>query len=143
MRGNDLLPEIALAASLIVLKRDAVCLVYRDSPPMAGLWSFPGGRLEPGESPADAARRELAEETGLSVGPLLPLGDFDPTGEGAIELNVFAAHWQSGEPVAASDAADAQFCPLQVLADVPLTPRARLACQCHHRAMPGSAALTR
>ncbi len=119
------LPDMALAASIVVLKRDAVCLVRRDQPPMAGLWSFPGGRLEPAESPADTARRELAEETGLTVGQLLPLGDFDPTGEGAIRLNVFAARWQGGEPVAASDAADARFYPLQVLADVPLTPGAR------------------
>lgn len=119
------LPDMALAASVIVLKRDAVCLVRRKAPPMAGLWSFPGGRLEPGETPADAARRELAEETGLSVGQLVPLGAFDPAGEGAIELNVFAARWRGGEPVAASDAAEASFFPLQVLADMPLTTGAR------------------
>ena len=118
-------PNRTRAASVIVLKRDAVCLVRRDRPPMAGLWSFPGGRLEPGETPAEAARRELAEETGLSVGGLVPLGDFDPTGEGAIALNVFAASWQGGDPVAASDAADARLWPLQVLADLPMTPGAR------------------
>jgi ADP-ribose pyrophosphatase YjhB (NUDIX family) len=118
-------PDIERAASVIVLKRDTVCLVRRDRPPMAGLWSFPGGRLEHGETLTEAARRELAEETGLTVGPLFPLGDFDPTGEGAIQLNVFAASWQGGDPVAASDAADARFWPLQVLADVPLTPGAR------------------
>ena len=118
------LPDRALAASVIVLKRNAVCLVRRDRPPMAGLWSFPGGRLEPGETPGQAARRELAEETGLSVGQLVLLGDFDPTGKGAIDLNVFAARWQGGEPIAASDAAEARFCPLQVLADMPMTPGA-------------------
>jgi len=118
-------PHLIAAASVIVLKRDAVCLVRRDRPRKAGLWSFPGGRLEPGETPEAAARRELAEETGLSVGDLVPLGDFDPTGEGAIRLNVFAASWQGGEPLAASDAADARFWPLQALADVPLTPGAR------------------
>ena len=117
--------EKMLAASLIVLKRDAVCLVRRERPPRAGLWSFPGGALEPGESPGQAARRELAEETGLSVGQLVPLGDFDPTGEGTIQLNVFSARWQGGEPVAASDAADARFYPLQLLADVPMTPGVR------------------
>ena len=118
-------PDRALAASVIVLKRDAVCLVRRQAPPMAGLWSFPGGRLEPGETAAAAARRELAEETGLSVGRLVPLGNFDPTGENAIGLEVFAAHWRDGEPVAASDAAQAGFFPLQIIADMPLTPGAQ------------------
>ncbi len=91
---------------------------------MAGLWSFPGGRLVVGESPADAARRELAEETGLSVGRLVRLGSFDPTGGDNMRLAVFAARWQGGEPVAASDAVAAGFWPLQALADMPLTPGA-------------------
>lgn len=38
-----------------------------------GLWEFPGGRLEEGETPTAAARREVAEETGWQVGPLEPL----------------------------------------------------------------------
>jgi len=34
---------------------------------LAGYWEFPGGKIEPGEAPADAARRECLEETGLEV----------------------------------------------------------------------------
>jgi 8-oxo-dGTP diphosphatase len=42
-------------------------LVKRVNEPGAGLWSLPGGRVEPGETDADAVVREVAEETGLQV----------------------------------------------------------------------------
>lgn len=44
-------------------------LIRRAHAPSAGLWSLPGGRVERGESDADAVVRELREETGLDVVP--------------------------------------------------------------------------
>lgn len=52
----------------------------------AGQWALPGGRLDPGESPADAALRECAEELGLELGPDDVLGMLDdyPTRSGYV-----------------------------------------------------------
>jgi len=57
-----------LAASVVVCdEHDRVLLIKRGHEPAKGLWSLPGGRVRPGETPAQAARRETREETGLSV----------------------------------------------------------------------------
>jgi len=66
--------EIALALPL----RDRRVLVVRRAPEshLAGLWEFPGGKIETGEQPARAAARELREETGLVATELEPLGLF-------------------------------------------------------------------
>jgi 8-oxo-dGTP diphosphatase len=49
-------------------------LVRRGREPGRGLWSIPGGRVEPGESEPDAVRREVAEETALDVRVLRLVG---------------------------------------------------------------------
>ena len=63
-------------AAVVVLEHRGRWLVQRrpSSGLLGGLWEFPGGQIEPGESPVDAARRELREETGLEAGPLRPVG---------------------------------------------------------------------
>jgi ADP-ribose pyrophosphatase YjhB (NUDIX family) len=55
---------------VVVLRDDSVLLVRRGRPPAEGSWSLPGGAQELGETAEAAARRELAEETGLAVGAL-------------------------------------------------------------------------
>ena len=54
-----------LAASIAVFRDGKVLLAERTKPPSASLMSLPGGLVEPGERLADAALRELAEETGV------------------------------------------------------------------------------
>jgi A/G-specific adenine glycosylase len=52
-----------------VIRKDGRILITRrkESGLLGGLWEFPGGKVEPGESPAEACKREIAEEVNLSV----------------------------------------------------------------------------
>jgi 8-oxo-dGTP diphosphatase len=63
--------DIALA---VPLRAGRVLVARRtEEQHQGGLWEFPGGRIESGEEPADAARRELEEETGLRATGVEPL----------------------------------------------------------------------
>lgn len=69
-------PRPHVRAAVVVLRDRAHWLVQRRplSGLLGGLWEFPGGKVEVGERPRDAAVRELREETGLRAGPLRPRG---------------------------------------------------------------------
>jgi 8-oxo-dGTP diphosphatase len=108
------------AAGVICFRGAEVLLIRRGTPPRLDEWSLPGGRIEWGEAAADAALRELAEETGVKA-RLLGLIDvvdglfLDESGACARHyvLVDYAAVWLSGEPVAGDDAAEARFWPLE------------------------------
>ena len=61
------------AVSVAIFHDGAFLLVKRGREPSKGLYAFPGGRVDAGESDEEAVRRELAEETGLTVATLQPL----------------------------------------------------------------------
>ncbi|UPT61678.1 MAG: NUDIX hydrolase [Hyphomonadaceae bacterium JAD_PAG50586_4] len=107
----------APAVGVVCLRGDNVLLVQRGAPPMENRWSIPGGRIEWGERAADAALRELKEETNCEA-ELVGLVDvvdavFTRRGEheawGHYVLIDYAARWVSGEPQAGDDARDAHF----------------------------------
>ncbi len=112
---EDLRPVAAVG--VVCLRGDEVLLVRRGNPPRAGEWSIPGGRIEPGERAADAALRELVEETAVEA-DLIELIDvvdaiFENKDGSLITRHYvlidYLAIWQSGEPVAGDDAAEARF----------------------------------
>jgi 8-oxo-dGTP diphosphatase len=62
-------PEKTLTVSAAVIRRDGRILICRRRTDQdhAGKWEFPGGKVEPGEQPEDALRRELQEELGIQT----------------------------------------------------------------------------
>lgn len=110
MRSEPVTSKPVAAVGAICLRGDDVLLIRRAKPPLAGAWSLPGGRIEPGERAAEAAARELAEETGIEA-ELVGLVDvvdalFDSHHYVLVD---FAFRWRAGEPQAGDDACEACF----------------------------------
>ena len=106
------------AAGMLVVKDDSVLMLERAHPPRIGFLDIPGGFMEANESIEGSARRELREETGLTVGKVESLGFYWDTyfirgfGRFPVMNFYFAARWRRGTPVAADDAAHAAWVPL-------------------------------
>ena len=93
-------PRVVVGAAL--RSGDKVLAAARSYPPeLAGLWEFPGGKVEPGESEPEALRRECREELGVEIEVGGRIGDDQVTGGGRYLLKVYSARLRSGEPHAA------------------------------------------
>jgi len=104
-------PVVGVGA--VVVRDGRALIVRRGHEPRKGEWSLPGGMLDLGESLADAARREVKEETGLDVeiGPIIETFDrVHRDDQGRIRYHFvivdFVCWSASGEAVAGSDAED-------------------------------------
>jgi 8-oxo-dGTP diphosphatase len=88
-----------VAAGLIVRAGEILICQRRPDQPMALLWEFPGGKIEPGESPEQALSRELNEELGITarIGGRVTHIRHNYRHGGAVDLQFFAVHEFAGE----------------------------------------------
>jgi 8-oxo-dGTP diphosphatase len=114
-------PELCVGAIAVV--DDRLLMIRRGRPPGAGLWSLPGGRVEWGETVAEAVVRELREETGLegvcegTVGWVERIGD----SYHFVVIDFLVTVLDPEPPVAGDDAAEVAWVPLGDVAELKLT----------------------
>lgn len=109
-------------AGAVVVRDGRALLVKRAREPFLGWWDVPGGYLEYGEHPEDAARRELKEETGLDIRIVRLLGvyvsRYGPTEQRTLDL-IYLAEVAGGEERPADDASEIRwFAPGELPAEV-------------------------
>ncbi len=107
----DSMSKPVLAASIAVFREGKVLLAQRGKAPARGLFSLPGGRIEPGERMTEAVLRELKEEVGLSAeiaGFVDHVEHIEHGPDGALVAHAvicaFAGHWRAGEPTLSEEA---------------------------------------
>lgn len=121
-----------IGALAVVLHESKVLLVQRNKQPDAGLWGFPGGHVEWGETVQEAAVRELREETGVAAEPMAYIENLDlllRDSDGLVRAHYLlvgvACRYVSGDPVAADDARDARWFSIDQIAagNLPMSDR--------------------
>lgn len=113
-------PQLCVGA--VTLSAGRLLLVQRATAPGRGLWSLPGGRVELGETLAEACIRELLEETGIEgvCGELIGWVERMSDDYHFVILDFAVTPFGFDPPRAASDASDARWIPLDEVSDLPL-----------------------
>lgn len=118
-----------IAASVAVLRGDRVLLAARGRPPLDHIWSLPGGLVESGETLAEAALRELKEETGVEaelIGLIRPIEYIDRDERGRVKhhfvICAHAARWLAGEGEIGPEALAIRWARQGEIGDEPTTP---------------------
>jgi 8-oxo-dGTP diphosphatase len=119
------MPEVPCVGAVVHDGAGRLLLIRRGHAPSAGLWSVPGGRVEAGETEAEAVVREVAEETGLRVVPRSVVGRVRIPGDGVVFT---VTDWlctlaePDQVPVAGDDADDVLFVDAAALAALEMAP---------------------
>ena len=113
-------PIVAVGA--VVVDHDRLLLVRRGRGPAAGSWSVPGGRVEVGETLAEAVTRELREETGIEgvCGPLLGWAERIDESDHFVILDFEVTLVGDDAVVAGDDAAEAVWVELHDVGELDL-----------------------
>jgi 8-oxo-dGTP diphosphatase len=114
--------ELNVVAALIEEENKILLCQRADDDSYGGLWEFPGGVIEEGESPAAAIEREIDEELGLKVSAAALLGEFsDEDKYLKINISLFVCHILSGEPKSL-DCKDFGFFEIHEISSLDLAP---------------------
>lgn len=116
---GDVVPAVG---AVVVDDGGRLLLIRRAFEPGAGLWSLPGGRLEPGEDDAAALRREMREETGLDVEVGALVGTVERPGPAGRVYAIadYRCRVVGGTPVAGDDASAIGWFTPEEVAGLPL-----------------------
>jgi ADP-ribose pyrophosphatase YjhB (NUDIX family) len=104
--------DVPCVGAIVIDQGERILLVRRANPPAEGLWSIPGGRVEPGEPVESAVLRELREETGVTGLVVREVGTVHrdaPSGDRYVIRDYLVTVSGSPEPTAGDDAADAAW----------------------------------
>ncbi|WP_337658588.1 (deoxy)nucleoside triphosphate pyrophosphohydrolase [Sphingorhabdus sp. Alg231-15] len=113
-----------VAAALVDQNRNILVQQRPQGKPMAGLWEFPGGKVEDGESPEQALVRELQEELGVVIetGTLVPAAfASEPLDGKHLLLLLYTCHEWTGE-VQNLEAHDMKWLPVSALEELEMPP---------------------
>lgn len=117
-------PQLAVSAG--IFRDGKILLVRRAREPAKGVYTFPGGRVEFGESLTEALTREVREETGLAI-DIVGLAGFREAlpgktgGHGHFVILPFAARWVAGEVALNDELDDARWLAPGALGSLPIT----------------------